>query len=163
MSATGWGGGATRARALEIMRDSRIGTFGAVGLILLIGLKWSALAALPPALVPAVLIAVPPLSRGAAITLMAALPYARVDDSRARPFVSRPAPARLLAIGVMAVTPLGLLPVSWWPALLVAAGTVGGLCALWFRRHLGGYTGDRLGATQQLAELVILLTAVACA
>jgi adenosylcobinamide-GDP ribazoletransferase len=157
----GFGGGATRERALEIMRDSRIGTFGAIGLVMLIGVKWHAMAALPPALFPAALIAAHALSRGTPIGLMVLLPYARTDASRARPFVSRPTGRRLLAVGMTALAPLVLLPPVLWP---ICAGAVAAIwlgCFLWFRRRLGGYTGDCLGATQQLGEVAFLLAAVA--
>jgi adenosylcobinamide-GDP ribazoletransferase len=157
----GFGGGATRERALEIMRDSRVGAFGAIGLVMLLGLKWQAMTALPPALLPAAVIGAHALSRGGPIGLMAILPYARTDESRARPLVSRPAGARLLGVIATAVVPILLLPPEFWPICVGAVGAVWIGCLLWFRRRLGGYTGDCLGATQQLGEVAFLLAVLA--
>ena len=88
----GFGGGRTSERVLDIMRNSRLGAFGVIGLIMLVGLKWQAMAALPPALLPAAVIAAHALSRGAALAITAILPYARKD---ARPAARMSAMPRL--------------------------------------------------------------------
>jgi adenosylcobinamide-GDP ribazoletransferase len=152
----GFGGGATRQRVLEIMRDSRIGAFGTTGLVFLLGLKWQAMAALPPALLPAALIAAHALSRGAAAAMMAVLPYARSDASRARPMVGPPG-MRLAGVAMTALAPLLLLPASLRLPGLAAVAAVWTVMFWWFRRRLGGYTGDCLGAVQQLGETTLLL------
>jgi len=158
----GFGGGATRERVLEIMRDSSVGVFGAIGLVVLMLLKWQTMAALPPALMLAALVAAHALSRGGAVTLMAALPYARAEASKGGAMVAKPALVRLIGVGVVALAPLPFLPVRcWWAA--VAALVLWVATGLWFRRRIGGYTGDCLGATQQLGEVVILLSVVALA
>lgn len=155
----GLGGGTTRERALEIMRDSRIGSYGAVGLVLLLGLKWRALAALDAALLPAALVAAHALSRAAAISILASLDYARAEG-KARAVVSRLRWPRLVAAGALGLAPLALLPMRlWWavvPVVLVRAGATA-----WFRRRLDGYTGDCLGGAQQVSELACLLAFVA--
>ncbi|KAA5610648.1 adenosylcobinamide-GDP ribazoletransferase [Rhodovastum atsumiense] len=156
----GFGGGTTRDRVLEIMRDSRIGAFGAIGLVMLLGLKWQAMAALPPALLPAAVIAAHALSRGAAVAMMVVLPYARTDASRARPIVGHPG-ARLIGVAITALMPLLLLPPPARLAGLVVVAGIWGLCFLWFRHRLGGYTGDCLGALQQLGEIGMLLAVLA--
>lgn len=155
----GLGGGPTREKALEIMRDSRIGAFGAIGLVVLLGLKWQAMAALPAAIAPAAFIVAHTLSRSAAISLLASLDYAR-SEGKARPLVSRLRWPRLAVTTVLGLLPLALLPIAfWW--VIVPALAIRGLAAAWFRHRLGGYTGDCLGATQQLGEAACLLTFVA--
>lgn len=155
----GFGGGTTRERTLEIMRDSRIGAFGAIGLLLLVGLRWQALAALPPAQVIGAAVAAAALSRATSISLLASLDYARTEG-KARPVVSRLRASRVATALVLGLLPLLLLPPLWaWSALaalFVRAGS-----AAWFHRRLGGYTGDCLGAVQQLGEVVALLVFVA--
>jgi adenosylcobinamide-GDP ribazoletransferase len=156
----GLGGGRTSERALEIMRDSRVGAFGVVGIVMLLGLKWQTLAVLPPAVLPGALIAAHALSRGLLVAMTLALPYARSDGRAAQRMAARP-DARLAGSAALALAPLLLLAPAAWPACLAAAAGVWGFCFLWFRRRLGGYTGDCLGATQQLAETAILLAALA--
>lgn len=148
----GLGGGWTRDDALRIMKDSRIGAFGAAALVLVLGLKVAVVAELPAV----ALLASGAASRFATVCVMAALPYARQGQADAR---AAPVAAGRGGLAVAAVC--GLLPllVLGWramPALVLAAGLTGGL-ALWFRRRLGGYTGDTLGAVQQVAELGILV------
>jgi adenosylcobinamide-GDP ribazoletransferase len=154
----GLGGGGTRERALEIMRDSRVGAFGALGLLMLLVLKWQAMAALPGGLLPVGLIAAHALSRGSLVAMTLVLPYARSDGRAAQRMVGRP-DARLMVTAGLSLAPLVLLPRG--VGCLLAACVVWGGCFLWFRRRLGGYTGDCLGATQQLIEAAILLAALA--
>lgn len=165
------GGGASigRERALLIMKDSRIGAYGALGLVLMLGLKAATLTALPLALaVPALLFA-HTASRAAAVALIRWLPYAGdIEHAKAKPLAQRISRAGL-AVALAWVMALGVALV--WAAqrrdepavvpaivlgLLVVAGTAA-WCARWFRQRLGGYTGDTLGATQQLTELLALL------
>jgi len=150
------GGGADRARILDIMRDSRLGTFGVVGLVLLLGLKWQGLAALPAEGLVALLVAAHAASRAAAAALMAVLPYARADASKASHVTGRPGWGRLgLSLG-LGLAALAVLP---WPLALAALAALALLWAMaaWgLRRRLGGYTGDCLGAVQQVGEVLII-------
>lgn len=158
----GFGGGHTRERILAIMKDSRIGAFGVIGLVVLLGLKWQAVAALPPAFAPALLIAAHSVSRGAAATLMATLDYARAEDerSKARPLVVKLRGARLVAVIALALLPMAWLPMAAWGAVgVVLLGRA--MLARWFVQRLGGYTGDCLGAAQQLSEVAFYLTVTA--
>lgn len=158
----GFGGGAGRERILDIMKDSRIGAFGVIGLLLALGLKWQAVAALPPALVPAMLVAGHALSRAASISLMATLDYAREGPSKARAVTSRLAGGRLALALALGLGSLALLPPRLWTAA-AAVAAVRWAAAVWFRRRIGGYTGDCLGACQQLGELAFLLAGGALA
>ena len=155
-------GGRTRERALEIMRNSRLGAFGAVGLVLLFGLKWQTMAAMPPAALPGALIAAHAISRGLLVAMTLALPYARSDGRAAQRMAAR-ADFRLAGTAALALAPLLLLAPAARTACLLAAPAAWAVGFLWFRRRLAGYTGDCLGATQQLTELAILLAALATA
>jgi len=153
----GFGGGSTRGKILAIMQDSRVGAFGLVGTILMLGLKWQTVAALPAALIPVSLVAGHALSRATSITLMATLDYVREGPSKARALTSRFGGVRLLTVVALGIGALPLLPRQlWWAALPVLA--VRFASAAWFHKRIGGYTGDCLGAVQQISELVFLLT-----
>jgi adenosylcobinamide-GDP ribazoletransferase len=160
----GFGGGFTRDKTLTIMKDSHAGAFGVVGLVLLLGLKWQALAALPTMLVPAVLLAAHSASRAAAATMMATDDYARPegDTSKARPLVTRLRGGRLLFVVITGVLPTLILPprFAWSLGVILVLRLALGR---WIRRRLGGYTGDCLGAIEQVAELGVYLTCVALA
>ena len=159
----GFGGGSSRSRTLEIMKDPHIGAFGVLGLVLVIGMHWTALASLPASAVPASLVCVHALSRGAAAVQMAVLDYARPGSqaSKSRALATRLRGTRLAVVLVTAVVPLALLP---WPAALALVGATIGLAfasALFLWRRLGGYTGDCLGAVQQLTLVGGLLALLA--
>jgi adenosylcobinamide-GDP ribazoletransferase len=160
----GLGGHVSRERALEIMKDSRIGSYGAVGLVLVLGLKAATLGSLPVALaVPALLLA-HTVSRAMAVVLIRALPYAGdVAAAKAKPLAQGVSSGgTAVALGWAAVVAAGLVawrPV-WWPAVLlsvVLAAMGAWACARCWRRRLGGFTGDTLGATQQVTEVLVLL------
>jgi len=154
-TADGLGGGWTRDDALRIMKDSRIGAYGAAALALALGVKVAAVAELPAA----ALLASAAASRFAPVCVMAALPYARTGQAEARAAPVGAGPGGLAVAAVCGLLPLLLLGWRAVPALLLAGGLTGAL-ALWFRRRLGGYTGDTLGAVQQAAELGILVAAL---
>ncbi len=157
----GLGGARERERALEIMKDSRVGSFGVVALLLTIGLKVAALATAP---LVAALLALPAAhatSRWLATSLIWRLRYVRLDDSsRAKP-VTRSLGARGFAFAALGVLPalavcVALSPLATLTGLVAALGVRAWL-ARWFERRLGGYTGDALGATQQLTEVAFYL------
>ena len=159
----GLGGAVARERALVIMKDSRIGAYGAMGLVLMLGLKAAALVSLPwQQAVPGLLLA-HTASRAAAVLLIRLLTYAGdVEHSKAKPLAQTISMAgtavacgwvALVAI-LVSVEPGGVAAVA--TGLLLAAATTAACARLW-RRRLGGYTGDTLGATQQVAELSVLL------
>lgn len=154
----GFGGGYTKDRVLAIMKDSHIGAYGVIGLIVLLGLKWRLTASLPFEYAVAAIVSAHALSRAAAGSVMATLDYARAEGepSKARPLVGRPPAGRLAGMLVMGVAPLALLlPARCWWAVAAVAAVRWGLTR-WFVKRIGGYTGDCLGATQQLCEVVCL-------
>lgn len=161
------GGDVGRERALEIMKDSRIGSYGALALVLAIGIKAAALAALPlPQAIVATLLA-HCASRAAAVSLIRSLPYARdVGEAKARPLAERVSAGTLaIALGWVGVAFVGasLVERDAMPSVigLLAAALGTWLLGRWFRRRLGGITGDTLGATQQVTELLVLLGGLA--
>jgi adenosylcobinamide-GDP ribazoletransferase len=160
-TADGFGGGASRERKLEIMRDSRSGAYGVLALVFSVGLRAAALAALiPPDRAVGALVAAHAVSRGLLPAVMRFLDPARVDGLAAR--AGRPeAWAVLWSLGIAALVALLCLgPVGGVAALFWAVVAVTGLAAL-ARRQIGGYTGDVLGAAQQVGEIVMLLSAAA--
>ncbi len=152
--ADGFWGGREAARRLEIMRDSRIGSYGALALILGTGLRWQAIAALAdaPHRAALALIAVAMISRLAPALLLWRLPPARSDGMGRSASGTRPG-----AVLVAALLCLPCLSLTGLPVALIAAALVTfGLGAL-ARAKIGGQSGDVLGAGQQLAEIVLLL------
>ncbi|MCW2305966.1 adenosylcobinamide-GDP ribazoletransferase [Rhodobium gokarnense] len=162
--ADGLGGGATRERALEIMRDSRIGSYGVITLIIVVGLKAASIGALGPAAV-ATIIAAHGLSRLSVLAMMVRLPYARKEGAAAFAGTG-PGPTRVaIAVLTGAATFFGLaLLVS--PLVALVAALAAAAVYLWLermlKRRIGGYTGDALGGLQQLTETAILLAVLAC-
>jgi adenosylcobinamide-GDP ribazoletransferase len=153
-------GGRTRKDKLAIMRDPRIGSYGALALVLALLARAGAIAAVAePSAVAAALVAAGAGSRAALPAVMAALPPARLDGlavSAGRPHPLR-ATAAILIAALLALILLG----GAAPAALTA-GALGALAvALLVRRQIGGYTGDVLGAVQQLAEIGVLFGVLA--
>jgi adenosylcobinamide-GDP ribazoletransferase len=150
--ADGIWGGQTPDRRLEIMKDSRIGSYGVIALVFGLGLKWQALGELNSV---AALIAAALLSRAAMAGVMATLPFARPDGLAA----SQGRPSRetiLLGAGIALCLALVLVG----PAALVAglaAGVAAAVVGAVTHRKIGGQTGDVLGAAQFMAELAALL------
>ncbi len=148
-----------RARRLEVMRDSRIGSFAALGLILTTLARIAGLAALwDPVQQIAVLVVVGATSRGGMVALMALMPHARSDGLAAT--AGRPDRASvLIALALPALLAFTLLEPTRAMAFLGAAAAASLAWALVARRVFGGQTGDVLGAGQQLAETAMLLAA----
>jgi adenosylcobinamide-GDP ribazoletransferase len=164
--ADGFGGGRDRDRALEIMRDSHIGSYGTLALVLSVGLRAAALAAtaMPWVGAPwagvAALAAAGAVSRATAPALLAWLPPARPDGLGAgagRP----PSEAVFTALGLALCFALLLLGLTHGLAALALAALVAWALAGLARRRIGGQTGDVLGAAQQLAEVAVLCAAAA--
>jgi len=158
----GLGGGWSAEQVLTIMKDSRVGTYGLVGLGLVLALKAATLSTMPPAQIVLALWVGHSVSRLSAVAIIATFPYARADaTSKVKPVAQQLSWTTLIIAGI-----LGSLPLLWLPWLTIGLIilTVAGLTAYlgWvFQRRLGGYTGDCLGATQQLNELACYLVLAA--
>lgn len=166
-------GTVSREKALAIMKDSRIGTYGAVALGLALLLRVALLAELlraSPLLAAAVCIAAHAAGRSAAVALMAVLPYGGDEaHAKAKPLARQVRIRDAVWAGVVGGVLLGL-PWLAEPAFVTAWQGLGAALALallvaamraWLRRRLGGYTGDTLGACEQLGEIAVALAFVA--
>ncbi|HEX5802784.1 MAG TPA: adenosylcobinamide-GDP ribazoletransferase [Azospira sp.] len=152
----GFGGGWTRERTLEIMKDSRIGSYGAIALTLLLLGKFMALVELDMLLVAPALIAGHALSRLCATSLLYVLDYAR-EEGKAKPLATRIGRGELALAAAFGLLALPMLPPLSALVGVVFAAVATLFLARKFHRRLGGYTGDCLGATQQLAEVAFYL------
>lgn len=152
----GFGGGWDKQRVLAIMKDSQIGAYGAIGIGLLLLLKISLLDAMPSTAVPLILLAGNSFSRLPPLLLMQRYDYARTGDSKGAAAVFKPHGKDLLFAAVCAVSPVLLLPALCGLAI-VPVLLMNRLLGRYFYCRIGGYTGDCLGASQQLAETVFYL------
>lgn len=154
------GGGFTVEKRLAIMKDSRIGTYGTVALVGALALKVALLVELAPLPVWAVLLVTPALARVTPLFLMAVMPYVtETDTSKTKPVANTFSMGRLAVATLFSVLLAGAA-VCWLPgvmtAFVVATALVGLLWGWQLHRALGGYTGDALGASIVLTELVLL-------
>jgi adenosylcobinamide-GDP ribazoletransferase len=154
--ADGFGGGRTRDAKLEIMRDSRLGTYGAVILLVSFAAKSSALAAIPNGYIVPGLIAAHALGRGILPVMSLNLPYAR-KDGLARNAGQPDATTAIVAAGLALL--IALLSLSWSSAFYAAGlATACAFGVAWLSlRQIGGQTGDVLGGAEQVAETAILV------
>ena len=152
----GIGGGVTREKALAIMKDSRIGTYGTAALVIVLLLKAGTLAAMPALLVCAALIAGHGLSRLSAVLVIATSTYVRDEGT------GKPVATGLSRIGLAIACFTGVLTIVLWPLIQPFPAMLYGLgglvlghatMRLFFEPKLGGYTGDTLGAVQQASEI----------
>jgi adenosylcobinamide-GDP ribazoletransferase len=155
----GFGGGWTKDRVLEIMRDSRIGSYGTLALIFVILAKLNFLSVLPPGQTWRWLIVGHTAARWTTLPLCAWLPYARAEG-QGKLVAKQVATLEIITASVTLLLVLLLLPWQAALAALVVTTLVTLLSGLYFRARLQGITGDCLGATNQLTEVALYLTAV---
>ncbi len=154
----GFGGGYTREKIFTIMKDSRIGTYGSIGLIGMLGTKFLALEAVPAIMIPLTLIAGHAFSRLMPVLIIFTSWYSREDElSKTKPIGKRGKTSDLL-IAIL----FGLIPIAFFPWQLMAVVLpIGLLITFLFKKYterkIGGYTGDCLGALQQIVEVVFYL------
>ncbi|MBV7314746.1 adenosylcobinamide-GDP ribazoletransferase [Shewanella sp. NIFS-20-20] len=163
-SADGFGGGWQVSDKLAIMKDSRLGTYGAVTLMLILLLKWQALLLIAEQSLTAVALALVlahGLSRVLAATIIFSETYVR-DEGKSKPLANQ---QQAQDLAILLVTAAGLM--LWLLGCGQALGSVLWLIlslvvtrqalVYWFRRQIGGYTGDTLGAAQQISEVLVYL------
>ncbi len=153
-SADGLGGGYDKEAVLRIMQDSRIGSFGAIALVLVLGLKLELLAALPEEWLPWLLLAAHMASRFFAVSFMASLNYVRTEGKSKSLATRMPWPSLVFA-GICGITPLLLLDVLLGLICIGLLALARWLLGRYFVRRIGGYTGDCLGMAQQVFEVLI--------
>lgn len=153
----GVGSGRDRDTALQIMKDSSIGAFGAIALCLYLLVKFLALASLPPAAKPAALLLAPVAGRWAPVLLAVTLPYLRGPAGTGAAFADH-AGRRELLLATLTLLAVSVALFHWQGLVLAGVLASGGLLfAAWARRRLGGATGDLFGAGVELLELLALL------
>jgi adenosylcobinamide-GDP ribazoletransferase len=156
-TADGLGGGQTPARRLEIMKDSRVGTYGVLALVLVLATKVAALAALPLATAALALVAAHGAGRVAAVVVMVLERHVSDrTDAKYKPAPEGVRPFELVIAAILGLGPLAFLGLPGLVGALVGAGLAGAL-ALMARHLIGGYTGDVLGGVEQACELGVLL------
>lgn len=166
----GLGGSPDRQRALAIMKDSRIGSFGAIALMLLLLAKVALLAVLAtvsPAAAPAALLVAHVVSRFWPLVTLQTLAYiGDAAGSKSKPLADSISRGALFAGAAWCVVPLAVAALAQGLVFVAAGFLASALAFLWMQRllarRLQGFTGDGLGATQQLCELAFYLGA-ACA
>ncbi|CAG0987151.1 adenosylcobinamide-GDP ribazoletransferase [Methylophilaceae bacterium] len=156
----GLGGGWQKEQVLTIMQDSRIGSYGAIALMMVLFSKFQALGHIPPVLWPVVLIAGHALSRFAAVIVIYTQDYVRAEGK------SKPLATHLNGNQILIAAIFGLFPVmvlTWYSGQWQFLASLIPVIVVWFwfsrllKRRLGGYTGDCLGAMQQITELAFYI------
>lgn len=155
----GFGGGYGKEHVLAIMKDSRVGTYGTIGLLFMLLSKFFALSAMPPEQIPVVLVTAHAISRLSPVFLLYTSSHVgHQDTSKSKPVGKKSSLFSLAMATVFGLAPLCLL-FQWKYMPLVLVAEI--LLLFFFRRYvhkiIGGYTGDVLGALQQLSELCYLL------
>lgn len=157
----GFGGGVDRARILAIMKDSHIGTYGVLGLILYMSLLAATLYSMPPAIAALAVCAADPFSKMVTSQLVNMLPYARrEDEAKNKTIYRKPSLAAWLSLTVQGLLPMALMiwltGISWYLVIAVPALVMYFLYLLMLRK-IQGYTGDCCGAVCLLVELAVYL------
>lgn len=158
----GFGGGMNATRVFEIMKDSRVGAYGAIGIFMMLLSKFALLISTPLVLVVPALLIAHPLSRLLSCSLIWLLEYAK-QEGKAKPLAQHMSSNEFGVACLTVIVPAGLIilqePVilqRLLPALVLMV-----LAAFWmarmFVKRIGGYTGDCLGAVQQLTEVAFYL------
>ena len=163
----GFGGGWTVEQKLTIMKDSRLGTYGALALIFAILLKFQLLVSLAQLPVEPILglniiiialLSGHCLSRVMAVSLIFNQTYVRdIDSSKVKPMTEQQSPTEIIILLLSGLLPLTLLPLTLSLSLIALLIVSRCLIVMWYNKQLGGYTGDLLGQAQQISELIIYL------
>ncbi len=155
----GMGGGMDQERILAIMKDSRIGTYGTIGLVMILAVKFSLLIHLPIIKLPMIILTGHIISRFIPVVLIFTSHYAREDmTSKSKPVGTKSTKTDLVVAFLFCI-PAGL-PVPWkvWPVFILVMGVVFLRFRQYIHKKIAGYTGDILGALQQISEIVFYLS-----
>ncbi len=154
----GLAGGRTPQARLAIMKDGHIGAIGATGLFLALGLRWAGLNAIPMDEHMAMLIGMPVIGRWAMVVGAFHVTSARSEGGLAQPFLVHLSWPHLCVATITAGLALALL-LGPWAALgcLLIGAVLVRLLTAWFHRMFGGVTGDLLGATNEISEILFIV------
>ncbi len=157
----GFGGGWSKEKILLIMKDSRLGTYGVSGLILILAIKFSALREIPIYFIPLTIIAGHSVSRFIATTLIYTQPYVRdTDDSKAKPAAKSITLSMVITSALLGLTPLLFFKTSLIFLTLIPCYLAKVFLGRKFKKWIGGQTGDCAGAVQQLCEVIFYLSVI---
>lgn len=158
----GFGGGYTREKIFTIMKDSRIGTYGSVGLIGMLGTKFLALQAFPSTIIPLTLIAAHAFSRLMPVMIIFTSWYSREDElSKVKPIGKRGKNSDLFLAGIFGLLPMVFFPWQFMAVVVPLSLLVTFLFKKYIEHKIDGYTGDCLGALQQITEVLFYLCLLA--
>ncbi|MGE8552843.1 MAG: adenosylcobinamide-GDP ribazoletransferase [Chryseobacterium jejuense] len=157
-----FGGGYGKEKILTIMKDSRVGAYGTIGIILLFALKFlsiQALGAVDLMKTLGIIILAHSSSRFISGTMIYTHQYVTdIDVSKSKPLANKPLDGIALLVGFISVLLSFVLIPDWRLLLAFALAYLGKICMGWyFKKHIGGYTGDCLGAVQQVTEVLFYL------
>lgn len=154
----GFGGGYSKEKILAIMKDSRIGTYGAIALILILLSKFMLINDIRIDSIPIVFVSAHAFSRLNPVLLIMTSRYVRQDKtSKSKPVGKKISVTTLIIALIFGLAPLFLLPLMFIPFLIVIQILILLTFRLYTHNKIGGYTGDVLGALQQLSEIAYYL------
>ncbi|WP_010521479.1 adenosylcobinamide-GDP ribazoletransferase [Aquimarina agarivorans] len=157
----GFGGGWTKEKILLIMKDSRLGTYGVIGLTLLLSLKFVALREMSVTKIVIAIISAHALSRFMATTLLFTHHYVQdIEKSKIKPTAQSMTVIQLVIAGIFGIAPLLLFENVWVFLIIIPAYASKFFLGKKFTKWIGGQTGDCAGAVQQLSEVVIYLSLI---
>ncbi len=158
----GFGGGWEKERILIIMKDSCVGAFGAIGIFLILLAKISLLAEFNAVIIPLILLSGHSVSRAVSVSSMVTLAYVRENDAdgKAKPIAKALPKKVVLWISITGALPVLLLDSWWYFATFIPQLALLAVTNRWYKKWIGGYTGDCLGALQQLSEVLFYLCAL---
>ena len=157
-----FGGGYGKEKILTIMKDSRVGAYGTIGIILLLALKFysiQALGIIGPVRVLAIIVLAHTVSRFISGTMIYTHQYVTdIDVSKSKPLANKPLDGMALLVGFISVLIAFALIPDWRLIFAFALAYLGKIYMGWyFKKHIGGYTGDCLGSVQQVCEVLFYL------
>ncbi|MCF6242709.1 MAG: adenosylcobinamide-GDP ribazoletransferase [Bacteroidales bacterium] len=154
----GFGGGYTKEKILTIMKDSRIGTYGAVALVMLLMSKFVLIRSFTPGKIPFIIITAHVISRLNTVFLIFTSKYvAEPDKSKSKPVGQKTSVKTLIIAILIGITPLFFVSLLQLAVIVFVEFLVLVYLRHYIHRHIGGYTGDVLGALQQFSEIALYL------
>lgn len=154
----GFGGGWSKEKILDIMKDSRVGAYGVIGVVFLFLLKFYLLLSIETHFIPLVIFSAHAYSRFCAATFILTHNYVREnEDSKAKPVAKSLTFSNFIIAGVFGVSALLVFQCFYIFILLIPVYIIKMLLGKYFKKWIGGYTGDCLGATQQVCEVAFYL------
>lgn len=158
----GFGGGYSKEKILSIMKDSRIGTYGATALVLLLLSKFFILSEINANILPIVIISAHSFSRLFPVLLIFSAEYVRDDSSsKSKPVGEKCSSTTLFVAILFSIIPLYFIPYQMVPFFIITASAIFIYFRYYVIKKIGGYTGDVLGALQQITEIGFYITFLA--